>query len=73
MGIERGEVRTDVDSALVTSILECTFERMQDFLLTSEPDRDLFHRTGNFSGSREQLIDQYITVLQSAIGTPRTA
>jgi AcrR family transcriptional regulator len=73
MGIERGEVRTDVDSVLITSILECTFERMQDFLLMSEPDRDLFHRTGNFGGSREQLIDQFITVLQSAIGTPRTA
>lgn len=73
MGIERGEVRTDVDPALIMSVLECTFERMQDFLLTSEPDRDLFHRTGNFSGSREQLIDQFITVLQSAIGTPRAA
>lgn len=73
MGIERGEVRTDVDPVLITSILECTFERMQDFLLTSEPDRDLFHRTGNFRGSREQLIDQFITILQGAIGTPRTA
>jgi AcrR family transcriptional regulator len=73
MGIERGEVRTDVDPVLLTSILECTFERMQDFLLTSEPDRDLFHRTGNFRGSREQLIDQFITILRGAIGTPRAA
>ena len=73
MGIERGEVRTDVDPVLITSILECTFERMQDFLLMSEPDRDLFHRTGSFSGSREQLIDQFMTILQGAIGTPRAA
>jgi AcrR family transcriptional regulator len=73
MGIERGEVRTDVDFTLVTSILECTFERMQDFLLTSEPDRDLFHRTGNFNGGREQLIDQFVTILRGAIGTQQAA
>ena len=71
MGIDRGEVRTDVDMVLVTSILECTFERMQDFLITAEPDRDLFHRTGSFSGNREQLVDQFVTILRGAIGTPQ--
>src|SRR5271157_4827690 len=44
MGAERGEIRTDVDASLITSVLECTFERMQDFLLTSELDPELFHR-----------------------------
>jgi len=71
MGIDRGEVRTDVDVVLVTSILECTFERMQDFLLTAEPDRDLFHRTENFSGNREQLVEQFVTILRGAIGSPQ--
>jgi len=71
MGIDRGEVRTDVDPVLVTSILECTFERMQDFLLTADADRDLFHRTGRFNGGREQLIDQFVTILRGAIGTPQ--
>lgn len=73
MGIDRGEVRTDVDVVLVTSILECTFERMQDFLLTAEPDRDLFHRTGNFGGNREQLVEQFVTILRGAIGSPQHA
>jgi TetR/AcrR family transcriptional regulator len=73
MGIDRGEVRTDVDVVLVTSILECTFERMQDFLLTAEPDRDLFHRTGNFGGNREQLVEQFVTILRGAIGSPEHA
>lgn len=69
MGIERGEVRKDIDPMLITSILECTFERMQDFLLSGEPDRELFHRTGNFAGNRGQLIDQFVKVLRGAIGT----
>ena len=73
MGIERGEIRTDVDCALVTSILECTFERMQDSLLTGESDRELFHRTGEVDGNREQLIDQFIKILRGAIGTSNGA
>jgi len=68
MGVERGEVRNDVDPALITSILECTFERMQDSLLTGEGDRELFHRTGEVDGNREQLIEQFLKILQWAIG-----
>jgi TetR/AcrR family transcriptional regulator len=70
MGIERGEVRTDVDSALVTSLMECTFERMQDSLLAAEEDRELFQGIGQLNGNREQLIDQFVTVLRGAIGRP---
>ncbi len=73
MGIERGEVRTDVDASLITSILECTFERMQDSLLTGEPDRELFPRLGKFSGNREQVVDQFVAILRGAIGTSPAA
>jgi TetR/AcrR family transcriptional regulator len=68
MGIERGELRADVDPVLITSILECTFERMQDSLLTGEGDRELFHRTGDFNGNREQVIEQFINILRGGIG-----
>jgi TetR/AcrR family transcriptional regulator len=68
MGIERGELRADVDPMLITSILECTFERMQDSLLTGEGDRELFHRTGDFNGNREQVIEQFINILRGGIG-----
>ncbi len=71
MGVERGEIRNDVDPILITSVLECTFERMQDFLLTAESDRALFHRTGSFDGTREQLIDQFMSVLRGAVGAPQ--
>lgn len=69
MGIERGEIRTDVDPGLITSLLECTFERMQDSLLTGDGDRELFHHTGAVDGNREQLVDQFIKILRGAIGT----
>ncbi len=68
MGIERGELRADVDPLLITSFLECTFERMQDSLLTGEGDRELFHRTGDFNGNREQVIEQFINILRGGIG-----
>ena len=71
MGTDRGEVRTDVDSSLITSMLECTFERMQDFLLTADLDPELFHRPGALNGNKEQVIDQFVKVLQGAIGTPQ--
>jgi TetR/AcrR family transcriptional regulator len=73
MGIERGEVRSDVDPALITSVLECTFERMQDSLLTVESDRELFHRTGDVNGNREQVIEQFLKILRGAIGTAQAA
>lgn len=73
MGVERGEVRNDVDPMLVTSILECTFERMQDALFISEHDRDLFHRIGHVNGNRGQMIEQFVSILHGAIGQSQQA
>jgi len=73
MGVDRGELRTDVDQALITSILECTFERMQDSLLTGENDRELFHRTGEFDGDREHIVEQFLKILRGAIGKSHSA
>jgi hypothetical protein len=41
---------------------------MQDSLLTGESDRELFQRTGEVDGDREQVIDQFLKVLRGAIG-----
>ncbi|HZD31768.1 MAG TPA: TetR/AcrR family transcriptional regulator [Candidatus Angelobacter sp.] len=73
IGIDREEVRSDVDPMLITSMLECTFEHMQDALLTAEADRELFHRIGQINGNREHVIDQFVTVLRGAIGNPPRA
>jgi len=73
LGIERGEIRTDVDPSLITSMLECTFDRMQDFLLTSESESELFYRLGTLNGNRDQVVDQFLKVLRGAIGTQHPA
>ncbi len=73
MGVERGEIRTDIDRFLVTSFLDCTFERMHDFLLTAEVDPELFHRGATSNGNKERMIDHFVTVLRGAIGTPQRA
>jgi TetR/AcrR family transcriptional regulator len=73
MGVARGEIRTDVDQSLIMSILECTFERMQDFLLSPDVDPELFHRSADLNGNRERMIDQFLMVLEGAIGTPQPA
>jgi TetR/AcrR family transcriptional regulator len=73
MGLESGEVRTDIDQFLITSFLECTFERMHDFLLTAEVDPELFHRSANSNGNKERMIDHFVTVLRGAIGVPQRA
>ena len=74
MGIERSEIRKDVDAELVASFLESTLERFQDSLLMAEHDPDLFHphRDGN-SKSREDHIEEFVRVLQGAIGSPQAA
>lgn len=73
MGIDRGEVRTDVDQSLIKKMLECTFEHMHDFLLTEEIDPELFHRTTALNGNKAQMIDQFVIVLRGAIGSPQQA
>ena len=73
MGVDRGEIRSDVDQFLITSFLECTFERMHDFLLTAEVDPELFQRTANSHANKERMIDHFVVVLRGAIGAPPRA
>jgi len=66
-GIERGEVRDDVDLDMVVSMVDWLAERFQDALVTEELDPGLFHRRG--VPPRQKLrIEQFATLLRSAIG-----
>ena len=38
MGVERGEIRSDIDEEMIVSMIEWTVERFQDALLTEELD-----------------------------------
>jgi len=72
-GLERGELRRDVDPDLIASILDWTMERFQDAQLTEELDPGLFRRAGMDASREAERIEQFQTLLRSAIGPPPQA
>lgn len=74
MGLDRGELRRDVDPGLIASIVESTVERFQDSLTMSETHPELFHTPGNGHGKgNTQRIDEFILVLRGALGNVQAA
>jgi len=69
-GIERGEVRNDIDLELVVSIVDWLVERLQDALVTEELDPGLFHRHRNQPERQKARVEQFTIVLKSAVGAP---
>jgi TetR/AcrR family transcriptional regulator len=69
-GLDRNEVRKDLDVEMVVSILDWTLERFQDALLTAELDPGLFRRQGELPEKKDARIQQFLDVLQRAIGSP---
>src|SRR5271168_2933003 len=67
-GIERGELRKDMDVEMIVSLLDWTFERFQDALLTAELDPGLFRRQGEMPEKKEARIRQFLALLQGAVG-----
>jgi len=67
-GIERGDLRKDMDAEMIVSLLDWTFERFQDALLTAELDPGLFRRQGEMPEKKEARIRQFIALLQGAVG-----
>lgn len=70
-GVQRGELRKDLDQEMVVSILDWTVERFQDALLTEELDPGLFRRQGGPSEKKEARIAQFLDLLKRAIGAER--
>jgi AcrR family transcriptional regulator len=68
-GLERGELRKDMDIEMIVSILDWMMERFQDALLTAELDPGLFRRQGELAEKKEGRIQQFLAVLERAIGT----
>ena len=69
-GLERRELRKDMDIEMIVSILDWMMERFQDALLTAELDPGLFRRQGELAEKKEARIQQFLAVLQRAIGSP---
>jgi AcrR family transcriptional regulator len=67
-GIQRGELRQDLDVEMIVSILDWMMERFQDALLTEELDPGLFRRQGEIGERKDARINQFLDILQRAIG-----
>jgi AcrR family transcriptional regulator len=67
-GLERRELRKDMDIEMIVSILDWMMERFQDALLTAELDPGLFRRQSELAEKKEARIQQFLDVLQRAIG-----
>src|ERR1700677_602905 len=72
-GLERGELRKDIDVEMIVSILDWTMERFQDALLTAELDPGLFRKQGEMPEKKEARIQQFLAVLQRAVGVDSAA
>jgi len=70
-GIERGDLRSDLDADLMGSILEWTMDRFQDALLTEELDPGLFRKSGSVPEKKEARIEQFVELLRRAIGSKK--
>jgi TetR/AcrR family transcriptional regulator len=66
-GLERGELRNDLDQEMMVSILDWTMERFQDALLTEELDPGLFPHPAD-PAKNQARINQFLLVLRGAIG-----
>ena len=69
-GMERGELREDLDIEMMVSIIDWMVERFQDAFLTAELDPGLFRRQGELAEKKEARIQQFLATLQRAIGAP---
>ncbi len=70
-GLNRGELRQDLDPEMIGSILEWTMDRFQDALLTEELDPGLFRKQGPVPEKKEARIQQFLEVLRRAIGSEK--
>ena len=53
---------------MMVSIIDWMLERFQDALLTAELDPGLFRRQGELAEKKDARIQQFLSLLQRAIG-----
>ncbi len=72
-GLERRELRKDIDVEVIVSILNWTLERFQNALLTSELDTGLFPRLGDLAEKKRARVLQFLSILRRAVGAASAA
>jgi AcrR family transcriptional regulator len=69
-GVDRGEVRADIDEGFIVSMVDWLMERFQDASVTQELDPGLFHQAGEEPARRQERIEQFLEIMRGAIGAP---
>jgi AcrR family transcriptional regulator len=67
-GIERGEVRTDIDEKMIVSLVDWLMDRCQDAIVTEELDPGLFGSATQPVPARDLRVRQFIELLRGAVG-----
>jgi len=67
-GVERGEVRSDVDPEMIFSILEWMMERYESTLLSEHLTPHMFRRLGGEPVHTQKRIEQILELLRGAVG-----
>ena len=68
-GIDRGEVRQDIDPRMIVSMVDWLMDRVQDAMVTEELDPGLFG-THPSADERERRVNEFLELLRSAVGPP---
>jgi len=68
-GIDRGEIRTDIDTKMVVSLVDWLMDRCQDAIITEELDPGLFGSAAQSPQMRDLRVQQFVELLRSAIGS----
>jgi AcrR family transcriptional regulator len=71
-GIERGEIRGDIDEQMVVSLVDWLMDRCQDAIVTEELDPGLFGSASQSPQMRALRLQQFVELLRSAIGAGPT-
>jgi TetR/AcrR family transcriptional regulator len=66
-GIDRGEVRTDVDSRMIVSMVDWMMDRCQDAIVTEELDPGLFGSATQSAAMRDRRVREFVELLRGAI------
>jgi TetR/AcrR family transcriptional regulator len=67
-GIDRGEVRTDIDAAMIVSLIDWLMDRCQDAIVTEELDPGLFRDHATPDDLLEARLRQFVELVRGAVG-----
>jgi AcrR family transcriptional regulator len=67
-GIDRDEIRRDIDATMVVSLVDWLMDRCQDAIVTEELDPGLFGSAAPSPQMRDLRVQQFVELLRGAIG-----